>query len=337
MFNLGVLLADRVDPPELDLARGWYQKAAEAGHTGAMVNLGVLLADRVDPPELDLARGWYQKAAEAGHIRAMFGLGVLLEERVDPPELDLARVWYQKAAEAGHIRAMFGLGVLLAERVDPPELDLARGWLEKAAEAGHSRAMFGLGVLLAERVDPPELDQARGWYQKAAEAGQTDAAYFLGVLYAAQGDADGASHAWRKVIEENQQDDLVISAALALAAVSALKAEYHFAQELLEIAGTRGWTSAGTCVAAFDPNSGVRADARRHLHDLAGDTDALNFLGIASYIDREYDQARSYWTRSSDLHDKVAPLLLHLTAKPQPPAGAKPAERGKPSAPPSRP
>ena len=58
MFGLGVLLAERVDPPELDQARGWWQKAAEAGHTGAMFGLGVLLADQVDPPELDQARGW---------------------------------------------------------------------------------------------------------------------------------------------------------------------------------------------------------------------------------------------------------------------------------------
>jgi hypothetical protein len=129
----------------------------------------------------------------------------------------------------------------------------------------------------------------------------------MGALCAAQGDADGASRAWHKVIEEDQQDELVVTAALALAAVSALKADYQFARELLEIAGARGWTSAGTCTAAFDFNPLIRADARRRLHDLAGDTDASNFLGIASYLDREYDEARSYWTRSSDLDDVIAP------------------------------
>jgi TPR repeat protein len=30
-----VLLADFVDPPELDEARRWYTAAAEAGHTAA--------------------------------------------------------------------------------------------------------------------------------------------------------------------------------------------------------------------------------------------------------------------------------------------------------------
>jgi hypothetical protein len=101
----------------------------------------------------------------------------------------------------------------------------------------------------------------------------------MGALCAAQGDADGASRAWHKVIEEDQQDELVVAAALALAAVSALKADYQFARELLEIAGACGWTSAGTCTAAFDFNPLVRADARRRLHDLAEGTDASNFLG----------------------------------------------------------
>jgi TPR repeat protein len=194
--------------------------------------------------------------------------------------------------------------------------------------------MYNLGVLLADRVDPPELEKARGWYQKAADAGHAGAEYFMGVLCAARGDADGASRAWLRVIEEDREDDLVVAASLGLAAISALKADYQFARELLEVAGARGWTSAGTYVAAFDPNPLVRTDARRRMHDPAGDTDALNFLGIACYIDREYDEARSYWTSSSNLGDAVAPLLLHLTAEPQPPAESKPAARGKPSLPP---
>ena len=51
MNNLGNLLANRVDPPELEEARGWYLKAAAAGHTWAMVNLGRLFANQLDPPE----------------------------------------------------------------------------------------------------------------------------------------------------------------------------------------------------------------------------------------------------------------------------------------------
>ena len=64
MYNLGVLLATLLDPPELDQARYWYEQAAAAGDTGAMYNLG-LLAERLDPPDLDQARHWYEQAAAA--------------------------------------------------------------------------------------------------------------------------------------------------------------------------------------------------------------------------------------------------------------------------------
>ena len=51
-FSLGVLLADRLDPPDLAGARTWLTRAAEAGDTGAQSSLGVLLADGLDPPDL---------------------------------------------------------------------------------------------------------------------------------------------------------------------------------------------------------------------------------------------------------------------------------------------
>jgi hypothetical protein len=181
--------------------------------------------------------------------------------------------------------------------------------------------MNNLGILLADWLEPPELAGARRWLQKAAEAGHTGAVYNMGVLCAVQGDTDGAERAWHIVIEEHQENDLVAAAALALAAVSALQADLQSAGELLNLASDSGSMSASICAAALDPDPLVRADGRRRLDDLAGDTDVLNFLGIAAYTDREYDQARSYWTRSSDLGDAVSPLLLRLAAAPSPPTG----------------
>ena len=58
----------------------------------------------LDPPELDKARAWYTKAAEAGDIDAQYALGWLLAT-LDPPELTDARAWYTKAAEAGNTAA----------------------------------------------------------------------------------------------------------------------------------------------------------------------------------------------------------------------------------------
>ena len=74
MYNLGVLLANQWDPPELDQARTWWEKAADAGTTSAMSNLAVLLANRWDPPQLDQARTWWEKAADAGTTNAMYAV-----------------------------------------------------------------------------------------------------------------------------------------------------------------------------------------------------------------------------------------------------------------------
>jgi TPR repeat protein len=53
MYNLGLLLANQWDhPPELDRARIWWERAADAGTTSAMYNLALLLANRWDPPQL---------------------------------------------------------------------------------------------------------------------------------------------------------------------------------------------------------------------------------------------------------------------------------------------
>jgi len=144
----------------------------------------------------------------------------------------------------------------------------------------------------------------------------------VGALCAALGDADGASRAWHTVIDRDGQFDLVAAAAQALAAVSAWQADLQSARELLNLARTRGSTFAGRYAAVLDTDRLVRADAREQLHELPEDTDALNFLGIAAYIDGQYDQARSYWIDSSDLGDVVSQLLLHLTADGSPPTHA---------------
>gem|GEM_PF-3545559 len=70
-------LETKIDPPDLDGARDWYQRAADAGNTDAMNNYGVLLATRLDPPDLAGARDWYQRAADAGNTDAMLSLGSL--------------------------------------------------------------------------------------------------------------------------------------------------------------------------------------------------------------------------------------------------------------------
>ena len=77
-------------------AAAWYP-AADAGGTDAMKNLGFLLADQLDPPDLDGARTWYTRAGHVGNTDAVNNLG----DRLDPPDRRSARTWYSKAADAG--------------------------------------------------------------------------------------------------------------------------------------------------------------------------------------------------------------------------------------------
>ena len=57
MFNLGLLYA-MMEPPDLDAARRWWERAADAGHIGAMDKLKLLQADA---PRV----GWRRAAARA--------------------------------------------------------------------------------------------------------------------------------------------------------------------------------------------------------------------------------------------------------------------------------
>jgi TPR repeat protein len=42
-----------MQPPNFDAARGWYERTANAGRSGAMTALGDLYAQLIQPPDLD--------------------------------------------------------------------------------------------------------------------------------------------------------------------------------------------------------------------------------------------------------------------------------------------
>ena len=177
MFNLAGLLETEGD---VEGARTWYTRAAEAGHSMAMNNLGFLLRGEGD---VEGARLWWIRGAEAGETKAMNNLGRLLSEDGD---LGSARMWWTRGAEAGDANAMASLGVLLQGEGDA---EGARTWFGRVAEAGDTNAMAGLGLLLQEEGD---AEGARTWFALAAEAGDTNAMVCLGALLRGEGDVEGA-------------------------------------------------------------------------------------------------------------------------------------------------
>ncbi|MGY1778415.1 sel1 repeat family protein [Geodermatophilus sp. SYSU D00804] len=178
--SLGLFLSQAVRPPDLMRARGWYERAAVMGDTGAMRDLGVLLSRQFFPRDLPAARTWLERAAAHGSVEAMHDLGVLLSDRWAPPDFPSARRWLEKAAEAADADAMYNLGVL-AERITPRDDAGARAWYGKAAAAGHPLALRSLAGLLA-RSAPDELAAARVTWEEAARAGDGNAAYAVGFI-----------------------------------------------------------------------------------------------------------------------------------------------------------
>ena len=66
---------------DCEMARYWYQKAAEAGDSSAQNNLGVMLASGLGgPKDVEKAVYWYTKGAEGGDGVAKGNLGMHLAE-----------------------------------------------------------------------------------------------------------------------------------------------------------------------------------------------------------------------------------------------------------------
>lgn len=70
MVELGLLLTE-LQPPDLDAAQHWFERAADAGNANGMNNLGHLYATLMQPANLETARRWYERAADAGNTAAI--------------------------------------------------------------------------------------------------------------------------------------------------------------------------------------------------------------------------------------------------------------------------
>ncbi len=137
----------------------WYQRAAEAGDTEAMLDLGWICATG-HGVQRDEAAGlaWYRRAAEAGHLMAMVNVGRLYAAgrgaKRDEPE---AFEWYQRAAAKEFAPACFLLGRAYEQGSgvveNPAE---ANRWYRRAAALGDPDAVIALGLLQMLR----EADEA---------------------------------------------------------------------------------------------------------------------------------------------------------------------------------
>ena len=147
-YREGVAAHDRGD---VIAAMELLERAADQGHTAAMVRLGYLL-DKAE--ENEAAFRIYSRAAKAGNSEAALALGVMYSNgegvHRDPR---LALEWMTRAADAGHGPAVVSLAqvYLRGDHGGSPSREKAIGWLEKGVAAGYEPARRELQTLRGEK------------------------------------------------------------------------------------------------------------------------------------------------------------------------------------------
>ena len=161
----------------------WWQKAADAGDSGAQYRLAICYQNGNGVvKDIEKAVYWWQKAAGAGDSDAQYRLAFcyLKGDGVEK-DVEKAVYWCQKAADAGNSGAQYLLAFcyLKGEGVEK-DVEKAVYWWQKAADAGDSDAQYRLAFcyLKGDGVEK-DVEKAVYWCQKAADAGNSGAEYML--------------------------------------------------------------------------------------------------------------------------------------------------------------
>ena len=155
-FQLGRVWRDGLGViPDDEKAEVWFQRAAEAGHSGAQYSLAKLLLQQ---GRINEAISWFEQAAENGSQFASYQLGKLYLQGIQgEKDIDKSVAHLADAAEQGLSQAQYLLGKLYLLRQDEEQDDaVAKYWFTQAAEQGHEYAQFFLDHMGPDR-DPSLL------------------------------------------------------------------------------------------------------------------------------------------------------------------------------------
>ena len=170
----------------MSMTENFYQELinrAKAGDAQAQYELGKVYSDSDDYNNHSKAFGWYEQAANQGHSDAKTALrsiyGVFSDDDTE---------YYQyviNEAEAGNADAQFKLGRMnLKGEYVPQDYKKAFEWLLKAADQGYKYAQYELGKMYfkGEGVSK-DYEKAVEWYRKAANQGHEEAQGELDRIY----------------------------------------------------------------------------------------------------------------------------------------------------------
>lgn len=154
-----------------DEAIRWFRRAAEAGHTKAMMSLGSALRypDHWREGAEAEALEWARKAAELGCTSGMNSLGFAYRDGTgvsrDPQQ---AAAWFIKAVEAGDGHSLVYAGGVYARQLAAPSEAIK--WYLRAAEAGYKDSFVELAMLYDDRTSPVyDPVEAVKWFKVVAE------------------------------------------------------------------------------------------------------------------------------------------------------------------------
>lgn len=186
--DINIQRATETDVPDerqsfLEVARNWYQQAAQQGNAQAALALARLLQNgQGGAADETAALPFFLQAAEAGLPGADLELGLLL---IQTNKFEEALSWIQSAAEDGdhHAQALLSKFYLLGLVVEQSD-ELSLLWLEQAAASGNHTAQrdlagrywSGVGVL-------KDRQQAVSLLQSAAIGGNILAKITLGSMH----------------------------------------------------------------------------------------------------------------------------------------------------------
>lgn len=175
-FSLGALyIHGKIDgTANLPQANTWFEKAAKSEWPDMLYSIGTVFDDD-EARQPELAVIWYKKAAEKGHSLAMLSWGLLAESGEGMEQnRELALNLYHQAAEKGEAIAAYFLA--LAYEQETNTLNMAAQWMQKAATAGLPAAAYALSIMYKEgRGLEQNKEQSYFWLLKAAEAGYPEA------------------------------------------------------------------------------------------------------------------------------------------------------------------
>lgn len=219
LLHIGLIYESGLGVPlNINLARRYYERAAEQDETGMAYNFlgGTYMNDEETESNERKAVHYFQKAIELGNTNAMFRISYYLHNGKGGLQVDIPREieLLTEASKRGNHQATYRLGLLFEDNESgiAQNLELSVKYFQLAADNGILAAINKMGELhLFGEVIPANLTKAISCFTAASEQGYGKASYWLGRLHTdgigqLEKDTQKAMNYYCKAIEQGYEE-----------------------------------------------------------------------------------------------------------------------------------